>query len=646
MKVEVLSNPSSKGHNILFSMASQEESSLLIDNGDHQESDTRDSEHQDDSNNTEGISQDIHQSSSTGSMVSFAGLSEIQDAINPHRSFFYIIMLTIIIGGLQLSWCTEFTEGTPFLLSLGISKHTLALVWIAGPLSGSLGQPIIGIFSDNCQYKSGRRKPFIIGGCIATSLSLLYLSNSVDLIKLFYPRGTDEKIVKRTTIPFAAFGVYLLDFSISAIQAAARAFIVDNVATHQQQIANAMAAIMIGGFNIIGYFLGSIKLTKVLPFLGNTQFKVLAAFASIVLIISSIISLTYIKERDPTHDVVIKAERKKNQKRLKELGIENPTTGWGVLLSLFKQTSHSIRRLPPQVKIVCLAEFFAWIGYFPMLFYTTTYVGELYKYEFYKNRGPDLPPLTPGQLQELQDESTRRGSLALLLHSVTSFAIDLLLPLLVQPVESRAAESIGVNEASLFSGNIISDSIERFRLKFCRWLTVRRAWYISHIIFIMCMLLTFFIRSSTAAICLFAILGITWGHALWAPFVLISEEISRIKEIKAKLQQVKQDNSETSTIVNNQAAERYENFEHEAGVILGIHNFFVAAPQVISSLLSSFLFKLLSSGGNGSQYDDSLGWVFRFGGLATVGALFLSIKVKTNEQLEKEEREIFSQMDV
>lgn len=627
-------------------MSSQEESAPLVENGNtNQQRDSRDLGDLADAENN----RPLVNSNSNSSMSSLASLSDIQDAINPHRSLFYIVLLTIIIGGLQLSWCTEFSEGTPFLLSLGISKHTLALVWIAGPLSGSLGQPIIGIFSDNCQYRSGRRKPFIIGGCLATTFSLLYLSNSVDIVRLFCSKGTDDTTVKRRTIPFAALGVYLLDFSISAIQAASRAFIVDNVATHQQQIANAMAAIMIGGFNILGYFLGSINLVKVFPFLGGTQFKVLAAFASIILILTCLLSLSYIKERDPTHDVVIKAERKKNQKRLKELGVDNPTNGWNVLVSLYKQTSHSIMRLPPQVKIVCLAEFFAWIGYFPMLFYTTTYVGELYKYEFYKNRSPDLPALTPGELQRLQDESTRRGSLALLLHSITSFAIDLLLPLLVQPVETKAAEDIGANEASLIPPNFVSRAIESFRLKYCTWLTVRRAWYVSHAIFIICMIGTFFIRSSTAAILLFAILGITWGHALWAPFVLISEEISRIKEIKGKLHQVDALSNTSVTTVNHKAAEKYENYEHEAGIILGIHNFFVAAPQVISSLLSSFLFKLLSSssdGSNGSHYDDSLGWVFRFGGLATIGALIVSIKVKTNEQLAQEESEIFDELAV
>jgi solute carrier family 45 protein 1/2/4 len=570
-------------------------------------------------------------------------MSELEDSVNPHRPLFYIFMLAMVVGGLQLSWCTEFSEGTPFLLSLGVSKGMLALIWIAGPLSGSLGQPIIGILSDNSQNKSGRRKPFMIGGCVATSLSLLYLSYSVDLVGVFFPSGTSASIVKSAAIPFAAFGIYCLDFSISAIQAASRAYIVDNVATHQQQIANAMAAVMIGGFNIIGYFLGSLNLLNAFSFLGKSQFKILATIASSVLILVTTLSLAYVKERNPLTDLVIRAERKRTLKRLKELGVHNPSSFGGLVVSLFKQTKHSIVRLSPQVKTVCYAEFFAWIGYFPMLFYTTTYVGDLYKYEFYMGRDSSLPPLTSDELQKLGDAATRRGSMALLMHSITSFAIDLLLPLLVQPFNH---ETLAADESSLISSMKLMDYIETFRKRYIGWLTVRNSWYLSHLLFIICMASTFIIRSSAAAIVLFGILGITWGCALWSPFVLISEEISRIKEIKARLEKgTYASGPECETVsarINQTIALKFENYEHEAGIILGIHNFFVAAPQVISSLFSSILFHAfsISRGDDDTQYDDSLGWVFRFGGMAAIGALILSIKLKTNEELISEEKDL------
>lgn len=562
----------------------------------------------------------------TDSMIS---LSLLNESVNPRRPLFYIFMLAIVVGGLQLAWSVEFSEGTPFLLSLGISKDSLALIWIAGPISGALGQPIIGIFSDNSQNIKGRRRPFIIGGFIATSLSLFYLSYSIDLISLFYPSGTDIQIIKNSTKPFAAIGVYLLDFSISAIQASSRAYIVDNVPTNQQQLANAMAAILIGTFNIIGYFLGSINLTSFLSVFGNTQFKILALIASFTICTTSISSLFYIKERDPTTDTIIIEERKRNFKRLQQLGVHNPQNPWELLISLYKQTVFSIKRLSPQVKTICYAQFFAWIGYFPMLFYTTTYVGEIYQYEFFDNRDPSLPPLTNEELEILKETATRKGALALLLHSITSFLIDLIIPLLVQPYST---------DEEIKSEIFIMKYFEYLRLNYFWWLTVRNSWYISHIIFIVCMFSTFFIKSSNVAIFMFGVLGITWGCALWAPFVLISEEISRIKEIKTNIQK----NKSMSITLNIDKVSKFENYEHEAGLILGLHNFFVAAPQVISSLLSSLLFKYLSIGdSDGKELDESLGWVFRFGGIAAIGALMLSLKVKTNEEMIEEEDELF-----
>jgi solute carrier family 45, member 1/2/4 len=35
--------------------------------------------------------------------------------------------------------------GTPFLLSLGVSEQVTSLVWLAGPISGLVAQPVIGL---------------------------------------------------------------------------------------------------------------------------------------------------------------------------------------------------------------------------------------------------------------------------------------------------------------------------------------------------------------------------------------------------------------------------------------------------------------------------------------------------------------------
>lgn len=38
----------------------------------------------------------------------------------------------------------NFRYGTPFLLSLGLSEQLTSLVWLAGPISGLIAQPLIG----------------------------------------------------------------------------------------------------------------------------------------------------------------------------------------------------------------------------------------------------------------------------------------------------------------------------------------------------------------------------------------------------------------------------------------------------------------------------------------------------------------------
>jgi solute carrier family 45 protein 1/2/4 len=180
------------------------------------------------------------------------------DAFQSTKSIWYLILLTISIGGLQIAWSVELSNGSPYLLSLGLSKSLMALVWIAGPLSGTLVQPYVGMLSDNCRLRWGKRKPFMLGGAAATICSLMFLAWTKEIVTgvlgLF---GADPESdgVKITVICIAVLWVYILDFAINTgmsrlavlclprrvtvlticpVQAAIRAFIVDCAPAHQQ----------------------------------------------------------------------------------------------------------------------------------------------------------------------------------------------------------------------------------------------------------------------------------------------------------------------------------------------------------------------------------------------------------------------------
>ncbi|KAJ2312829.1 hypothetical protein IWW51_006199, partial [Coemansia sp. RSA 2702] len=83
--------------------------------------------------------------------------------------------MTVLLAGIQFVWTVELGYGTPYLLSLGLSKPLMTLVWMAGPLSGLLIQPIVGRLSDKCTSSLGRRRPYIIGGAafVITSVILI-----------------------------------------------------------------------------------------------------------------------------------------------------------------------------------------------------------------------------------------------------------------------------------------------------------------------------------------------------------------------------------------------------------------------------------------------------------------------------------------
>lgn len=99
-----------------------------------------------------------------------------------------------------------------------MSKSLLAFVWIAGPLTGTLVQPYIGIRSDNCRISWGKRKPFMLVGSAATIVTLLALAWVRELVGGFLSVfGVDPLAegTKITVIVMATILMYCLDFAIN-----------------------------------------------------------------------------------------------------------------------------------------------------------------------------------------------------------------------------------------------------------------------------------------------------------------------------------------------------------------------------------------------------------------------------------------------
>ena len=531
------------------------------------------------------------------------------------KSVLYLFILTLSIVGLQISWTTELSNGSPFLLSLGLSKSVLSFVWIAGPLMGVLVQPYVGILSDRSQSKWGRRRPFMVAGALATAVSFIALAWSREIIGgslgIF---GADpmSQGVKVTTIVWAVLWVYVLDFAINVVQAAIRAFIVDNAPTHQQEDANAWAGRLTGFGSILGYLSGYVDLPRRFPIFGDSQFKVLCVFASFSICTTVAISCAYIKERDPRLDG------------------PPPVRERLTVVTFFKHSFRSMRRLPPQIRKVMEAQFFNWFGWFPFLFYITTYIGQLFVNPIFEAE----PHLPPAEVDEWWEIATRVGSLALFINSVVAFISSIMIPILVVPSYRAVLPLQATAPASTMLTRYYAFLL-RFRIP---RFTLRRAWLGSHLFFAACMAGTFFATTPASGTVVVALLGMSWAVTMWAPFALISAEISKRDALRRARKQGATTrprrtyhgvaiSGESVAMGSRRDVRGDEDETDQAGVVLGLHNVSVSAPQILATLLSSGIFKLLQRD-RGTAGDDSVGWVLRFGGIAALAAAFMTWRLK------------------
>ncbi|KAH7023414.1 major facilitator superfamily domain-containing protein [Ilyonectria destructans] len=541
------------------------------------------------------------------------------------KSVWYLILLTISIGGLQIAWSVELSNGSPYLLSLGLSKSLMALVWIAGPLTGTLVQPYVGMLSDNCRLPWGKRKPFMAGGAVATIISLLFLAWTKEIVASFlgiFGANPESDGVKTITIVVAVIGIYVLDFAINTVQAAIRAFIVDCAPAHQQEAANAMASRITGFGNIVGYIAGYTDLPKYLWFLGRTQFQVLCAIASVALAATIFVSTTLIHERDPRLDGPAQKDRPN-------------------VVSFFFTIFTSIKRLPPQIKRVCEVQFFAWIGFFPLLFYTSSYIGEIYVEPYLQEN----PHMTPAELDKLYEQATRIGTFALLVNSIVSLLTNVFLPFFIAPTyDVQPGTTVGPGEPDT-AGEYDDDGddghswLDRLRIP---GFTLKRAWFASLVLFAGAMACTVLVRTVEAATALIGLVGITWAMTLWAPWAIISAEISK-RDALVRAQKLRRLNLESSADgasssaaadENGGSSESSEEDEEidQAGVILGIHNMAIAAPQIIATVGSSIIFKIWQKP-RGTPGDHSIAIVLALGGGCVLVSSFFVAKIKDDASM-------------
>ena len=94
-------------------------------------------------------------------------------------SFWQIITMNFGFFGVQFSFGLQQSNMSAIYRYLGAEESELPILWLAGPVTGLVVQPIIGAMSDGTwSPKFGRRKPFFLIGAIIASLALIAMPYS------------------------------------------------------------------------------------------------------------------------------------------------------------------------------------------------------------------------------------------------------------------------------------------------------------------------------------------------------------------------------------------------------------------------------------------------------------------------------------
>ena len=105
----------------------------------------------------------------------------VMHGVRPRLTFGQILNMNVGFFGIQYSFGLQQGNMSPIYRYLGADEASLPLLWLAGPMTGLLVQPIVGAMSDRTLSPRGRRTPYFLVGAVLCSLALLAMPFSPTL---------------------------------------------------------------------------------------------------------------------------------------------------------------------------------------------------------------------------------------------------------------------------------------------------------------------------------------------------------------------------------------------------------------------------------------------------------------------------------
>jgi maltose/moltooligosaccharide transporter len=336
----------------------------------------------------------------------------------PRLSFWQIFNMSFGFMGIQFGWGLQLANMSGIYTYLGAKPEEVPILWLAGPVTGLLVQPIIGSLSDRTWNRLGRRRPYFLTGAILSSIALFFMPDS-------------------PVLWMAAGLLWILDASINVSMEPFRAFVADKLNIDQRTAGFAMQSFFIGigatmanGLPFVFRSLGvderganaANEAVRVIPASVSYSFKI-GAVAFLLCVLWTVFTT---KEYPPENIAEFERQRRETY---------GDATGFAkiarIVSELLREVSSAMREMPTTMKQLAVVQFFTWLGLFCMWMF----FGLMTSYHIFGASNERDPRFTDGQAW---------GGNAFAIYSITCFIVAFLLPPLARATSRKKVHALAL----------------------------------------------------------------------------------------------------------------------------------------------------------------------------------------------------------
>ncbi len=338
----------------------------------------------------------------------------------PNLSLLQIGNMNFGFLGIQFGWALQLANMSAIYSKLGASPDSIPILWLAGPITGLVVQPLIGAMSDRTWNKLGRRRPYFLVGAILASCALVFMPTSPSLW-------------------FAASLLWILDASINISMEPFRAFVADKLNAKQNTLGFIMQSFFIGigatMANALPLIFHQMGITGTgangVPLTVEYSFKIGA-----VMFLLCVLYTVFTTSEYPPEDMAAL-----EQKRLEHTGLA------GLIKEVWVEIPAAVRDMPATMKQLAVVQIFTWLGLFCMwMFFGLTTAYNIFK--------------APNAASPLFDRGTEWAGWCFAIYSIVCFVVAFFLPKLAQLTSRKIvhAGALTLGGLSLLSIYFIHDA--------------------------------------------------------------------------------------------------------------------------------------------------------------------------------------------